>query len=344
MKMLPSNLDTVAKATWWPQNPGGNWYWRCAVPGRHLPGPAYQLRTKDLVYDGDGIGIPRQKSATAIWCYPGNASRGIIMRGMQQAGFRVLIEVDDNYMIGHTKPPGTSSDWVPKIPPPGDDTVSLEAHTRLARFVDGIIVTTEELARAYRQVNDHVYVCPNSVDPDDWEEPEKPTDGVFRIGYAASHSHYYDAADVKRALGWAANQPGVEVVMFGIRTDMGFPTTWAKWTDDLPAYRRSLQILDLGVCPLRPGPWADCKSPIKMYEYTMAGAATIVSRTMPYVSLHDQPFVLTADTPKDFFRHVKWCVRNQDGVREMARKAKEYVLGNCLIEQHIHKWQTACAT
>jgi hypothetical protein len=42
-------------------------------------------------------------------------------------------------------------------------------------------------------------VCRNSIDPLDWPEPEKPTDGVFRVGYAASASHLYDAADIDRA-------------------------------------------------------------------------------------------------------------------------------------------------
>ena len=35
-------------ATWWAQKPGGNWYWRCTVPARQLPGQALAVRYDDL--------------------------------------------------------------------------------------------------------------------------------------------------------------------------------------------------------------------------------------------------------------------------------------------------------
>lgn len=336
------NLRTGLLATWWPQNPGGNWYWRCTVPERHLPGQALALAFKDLRPHGDRFVMPRQQGGTAIWCYPGNAARGIVMAGMQAGGFRVLIEVDDNYLISHAKPPGAHTDWVAKVNK--DDVVSTQAHRRLAEFVDGIIVTTEELARAYREVNDHVYVCPNSVELQDWDEPEKPAGGVLRIGYAASHSHWYDANDVYRALSWAAVQPQVEVVMLGLKVPWdSFPYRTLPWTNDLAVYRRSLQALDVGLCPLRPSPWALCKSDIKALEYSMAGAATVVSRTEPYGAWCDQPFALTADSPKGFLKHLKWCVANRDGVKELAAKARAYVLKERLIEHHIWRWRDAVA-
>lgn len=338
------NTDTRFLATWWAQRPGGNWYWRADVPARHLPGIVRGLEHRDLERTGPNtVVMPRQRGETAIWCYPGNASRGVLMRSLQLAGFRVLVEVDDDYLIGPPMVPNGSTEWKRRINP-HEDIYSYEAHARIAEFADGIIVTTERLAQAYRDVNDHVYVCRNSVDPQDWPEPEKPNDGIFRIGYSASHSHWFDANEVTRALSWAAAQPGVEVVIFGLKRDWQFPVTQVPWTRDLAEYRRSLSVLDVGVCPLRPGPWADCKSDVKAMEYAMAGSAAIVSRTEPYREWHDQPFALTADTPKDFLRHVKWLVANQDAARELAANALNYVTENRFITQEIPKWRAACAS
>lgn len=341
LKILTGNMDTHYAATWWAQREGGNWYWRCTVPARHLPGRVIGLRFDDLREFQGNIVMPRQRSGTAIWSYPGNATRGIIMRSMQEAGFRVLIEVDDNYLIGSPPVPRGKTDWQFKLDKSMNDKHSLAAHEKLAEFVDGVIVTTETLAEAYRQVNENVYVCRNSVDTDDWEELDKPDDGIFRIGYAASLSHWFDAADVRRALSWAAEQKGVEVCMFGLDPQWSFEYKRIAWTKDLPAYRKSLQILDVGLCPLREGPWSDCKSDIKSLEYGLSGAASIVARRPPYEPWIDTDRALTASSPKDFLKQVKWCVANQDGVKEIAERAREYALSERTISQEIHKWEEA---
>lgn len=345
LERLTVNTDTKALATWWMQATAGVNYWRAQVPARVLPGEAIQLRYNDLQPSGGGVVIPRQRGNTAIWCFPGSATRGIIMRAQQEAGFRVLIEVDDNYLVTTTHQQALiatgNSSWSNKLDTSPNDAHSVEAHKRLVAFADGIIVTTETLADAYRQVHDHVYVCRNSVDPQDWPTPEKPGDGVFRVGYAASASHLYDAADITRALSWAAAQPNVEVVIYGLRHDWPFPHTQVPWTTDLTEYRKSLALLDVGLCPLRSSAWTDCKSDVKAMEYAMAGAASVVSRTPPYDGWVDSPRALTAETPKDFLRAVKWCVQNQDGARELARNAHEYVLGHRTIEHEIPRWREA---
>lgn len=344
MRVMPGNLDTQLKATWWAQREGGNWYWRCTIPSRHLPGQVLSLRYDDLrEYDGH-IVMPRHRGGAAVWSYAGNATRGILMRAQQQAGLRVLMEVDDNYLISSPPVPKGGTDWQFKLDKvSGSDRHSHEAHEKLARFADGIIVTTETLAAAYRKVNEHVYVCRNSVDLDDWEEPEKPNDGIFRVGYAASHSHWFDANDVQRALHWAAEQPGVQVVMLGLNPGWSFNYTHVPWTKDLAGYRKSLQVIDLGLCPLREGPWADSKSDIKLMEYAMSGAASVVADRPPYQDWVDSPEALTARTPKDFLKQVKWAVANQDGVREIAQAAKERILRERTIQHEIHKWAEAVA-
>lgn len=286
--------------------------------------------------------MPRQRGDTAIWPFAGSATRGILMRSMQLAGYRVLLEVDDNYLIGSPQVPGGNASWVSTIKQAQQqDLHSTEAHRKLAGFADGVIVATEPLATAYRRVNDNVYVCRNSIDTDDWAEPTRPTDGLFRIGYAASHSHWFDANDVRRALSWAASQPGVQVVLYGLDPKWSFDYLHIPWTTNLADYRKSLQLLDVGVCPLRPGPWTACKSDLKLMEYAMGGAMSVVARQPPYAEWLDTDMALTADTPKDFLKHVKWCVANQDGAREIAARANARIMSFRLINQEIPRWQEA---
>jgi hypothetical protein len=336
--LLKLGLGDEQRATWWMQKPGGNAYWRCEVPARELPGQVLQLRFDDLVKDEDHyITMPRQKGA-AIWSYAGNATRGILMAAQQEGGCRVLMEVDDNYLIGSPDVPNGHTEWSRRIDP-RTDVHNLEAHRKLATFVDGVIVTTEELAKAYREVNDHVYVCRNSVDVNDWPERDRYDDGILRIGYAASHSHWFDANDIVRALSWAASQPNVEVLAYGLNPKWSFPYLQVPWTTNLEAYRQSLQLLDVGLCPLRPGPWPNCKSDIKAMEYAMAGAMPIVSRTIPYQPWWD--LVPTCDSPKGFLKAVKFAVKNRDAIKSYADLAKNYVLDNRLIQHEIWTWKEA---
>lgn len=330
-----------AKATWWAQASPGTTYWRCEVPARRLPGQVLQLQVKDIQRNGNDYVYPRQEGA-AIWQFPGNTGRALMMAGMQQAGIPVFVEVDDNYLIPLDAQETTQ--WGIKIDRYNLDKVSREAHRRIIPWTDGVIVATEELARHYRKANPNTFVCPNSIEVDDWPEPEKPDDGVLRIGYAASASHRWDIRLLEDAFHWASRQDGVEVVLFGLAPKTGYwaginPTV-VPWTDTLADYRRSLQILDVGCCPLRETAWSRCKSDLKAMEYAMAGAMSIVSRVEPYQPWFDKP-CLIAEREKDWKKLVQWCVSNRDEVKQLAREAKDYVLKERTIEQNLWHWEEA---
>jgi hypothetical protein len=63
--------------------------------------------------------------------------------------------------------------------------------------------------------NANVRVVRSAVDPDDWPDPEKPSDGVFRVGWHGSLTHMADLPLIVDALRWAAAQDGVEVIVIG---------------------------------------------------------------------------------------------------------------------------------
>ena len=338
--------DGELLATWWRQSSPGCYYWRCLLPARRLPGQVLRFVSSDLAERSDGeLWWPRMQGA-CVWQFPGNATTGTLMRGMQTDGIRVLMDVDDNYlrvpdvMVNG----GLTSGWQVGLDRNGStDKYSFEAHARIARFVDGIIVATPALADLYSQLNPNVYVCRNSVEPTDWPEPEQRHDGVLRIGWAASHSHKFDAPLVRRALKWAADQPNVEVYTYGVGEVYKFPGRVRKvaWTDDLTEYRRSLSLCDVHICPLIETDWSRHKSDIKAMEAAMAGAWPIVSSAEPYRPWHDRTMVCT--TAKDWEDAMRWVVRHRDEIPALARKAKEYVLAERTVEHEISRWREAVA-
>lgn len=327
-------------ATWWRMKSPGGAYWRCSVPAKHLPGRVNRLLFSDLKeVDGEPT-LVNQAGGCAIWQFAGNATRGILMANQQEQGVRVLLEVDDNYLV----PAPFMQDWQQAFAVGGDtpdgDKASLAAHRQIAGWVDGIICSTDHLARVYRNVNPNVYVCPNSVDPGDWPEPAERGD-VFRIGWAASHSHHVDAPLVRRSMEWAVRQPGVEVYLLGYQPDWRGPFKRIPWTDTLEDYRATLAglALDVGICPLKPTVWANAKSDVKALEYGICGALPVCSTVEPYRAWKGP--ALWAESARDWEWALRYAVQHRDEVREKAAQAREFVLGNRTIRQSIGAWRDA---
>lgn len=342
---LRSSPPEDAKATWWTGVTPGTTYWRCQIPARHLPGQCLRLSKTDIIEHEDRYEFPWQRGV-AIWQFVGSITRGAVAATMQHQGIPILMEVDDNYLV-HTAKYGVESSWVENMATDGEDWNSVQAHRKYVEWFDGIICSTPWLADQYRDFNPNVFVCPNSVDPDDWPEPTKPDDGILRIGWAASSSHALDAPLVKRALQWASQQDDVQVIVYGDRFFRGFEYTHIPWTDTLEDYRASLGILDVGICPLRDTPWSRGKSDIKAMEYAMAGAMPIVSPVAAYGPwFYNDRRCLTADTRDDWLAALRFCVQNRDEVKRLAAAAKAYVLAERTIQDNIYRWEEAleCVT
>lgn len=326
-------------ATWWTQATPGVNYYRADMPAKHLPGKTVRMETRDVQPDGEGGHcFPRQRGA-AVWMFPGNVTRWLMMAEMVNQGRRVLVEVDDNYTTG---PPVSLSGWKPLRR--DNPQASYEAHCRIVSSAacDGVIVSTPRLGEIYQRFGKPVYVCRNSVDVSDWpQDPPHQLDGKLRIGWAGSASHQYDLADIRPALDWASRQPDVEVVILG-ELELGFPHWTIPWTDSLAQYRENVTALDVMLCPLRPSDWADCKSDVKALEAAMGGACSVVSKTEPYRPWwNGEAPGYVASTRKDYIKVLKHLVAHRDEVRQTAALARAYAVTERNIVTEIERWREA---
>jgi hypothetical protein len=350
-------------------------YVRAVLPARHLPGATAEYtdislknRFKYLQPDENGdkrVAFLDQRGDTAIWMFPGNWIPTVLMREQQLNGIRVLVEVDDNYRTG--PPDENLSEWTDTLEQAREQgkKATYEAHEKIVGnngdpWIDGLIVSTPQLAKEYEDLHPNIYVCPNCVDPDDWnpEPSHQPIVGeaigssfaisgkrqrrTLRIGWAASDSHGVDIPLIDGALKWASRQPDVEVVLVGIATyKPSFPHLHIPFAP-LPQYRKNLENIDVMLCPLYSSRWADCKSDVKAMEGAMAGAMPIVSAVPPYEPWFGQPGALVAEDQHEFVKHVQWCVKNRDHVRGMAHAARQYVLKDRTIQGNVWRWREAC--
>jgi hypothetical protein len=334
-------------ATWWVQATAGVNYYRAELPARHLPGKWVRLETWDLeTIPSDGepaFHFPRQAGDTAIWLFPGNDTKAILMAEMKLQGTKVFVEVDDNYMIPPAMP--GLSEWRTTRDSKTDEA-NYETHRKIVeRVADGVIVSTERLAEVYSALHDNIHVCRNSFDPADWDpDPPHQKDGVLRVGWAGSASHGYDVSDIRSALDWASRQPDVDVVILGQLGFEGIRYRQVPWTNSLAQYRKNICELDVILCPLRENQWSACKSDVKAVEGALAGAVPVVSRTEPYAPWwRDGGPCLVADSPKGFVRAVKELVSDREGTAKLAADAREYVLSERNIANEVETWRSALA-
>lgn len=324
-------------------------YLRCIQPARYLPGVATgemyaHTRLKDGVEtptspdDIDEVLFPFHHGKAAVLQFAGDATWAILQHHLQEQGVRTLVEVDDNYLTDPGKEIRTKSNWGQKI---GSAVHTYQGHRYIVGWADGVIVTTEQLASAYRRASDNVMVIPNPVDPWDWRHLKRVDDDVFRIGWFASGSHKADIPLVTRALEWASRQKNVEIITLGIVPGWKFPHTSIRWVDDLDAYRMMMGMLDVGLCPVVPDPFSLFRSDIKNSEYLMGGAAVICSDVPPYADWEHESNCLKAKNAKDFFHHVKRLVQNRDETKQLALEGREWVDENRNIHKLMPLWREA---
>lgn len=326
-----------AKATFYYSPTPAVAYLRCQLPARHLPGVARE--GLDIGFGPDGRHEFVGHRGTAVFQLGANQTVATVAAQMRQDDIRVLVETDDNYLAGGAKRFREHAQWGSRI---GEKANTVEGHRAVVENADGVIVTTRYLANRYRAVNPNVYVCPNQVDPDDWPTLRKPDDGVFRVGWFASASHAGDERLIRRAMEWASRQKDVEVAVLGYDPRWPFPYRRLPWATDLSAYRKAMQILDVGVAPVVATPFSRGRSDLKWLEYSMAGAASVVSDIECYEDIPDG----LAEKVKDaagFYKTVRHLVQNRDEARKMAADSRAYVLEKRTVQANITKWAEAIA-
>jgi hypothetical protein len=341
-------------ATFWRQATPGTTYWRGWLPMKYLPGNVVGMDVGSLEVEGGDVEtdkwhpdgpvrlVLKGQEGTAIWQFLGDDARSRIVFQLQRQGVRTLMEVDDTYLRFAPTLYGKNSAWTrTHAEAVANGTgYSIEMHRMQVPLMDGIICSTDFLANEYERVNPNVYVCPNSIDPTDWEGFEREESDVLRIGYYGSMSHVRDYPLVKKALKWAARQDGVEVVMIGF-VPPGFRGRSFPWTDDIMEGRKNLGKIDVGIAPLVRNHWADGKSDVKALEYAMAGVMPIVQDAPPYDPWVKRGWDFVANTSSDWETMLRLVVSERGAVATWAAEAKRYVLEERTIQGNIHKWEEA---
>jgi len=182
------------------------------------------------------------------------------------------------------------------IPPENVSNQSITAlhqesmRTHLAN-ADLVTVSTPALAERLKKYNGNIAVLPNCI-PQNMLGTDPIEKDHVRVGWAGSVTHVEDVEPAIQGLLMALDCVGYEKMR---PVFMGFlgARLAARFDPDHTYFQKPVTIdqyyprlyacgLDIGLAPIRPNLFNECKSAVKFYEYTAVGAATIASDVGPY--------------------------------------------------------------
>jgi glycosyltransferase involved in cell wall biosynthesis len=267
---------------------------------------------------------------------------------MVQNKIPFICEVDD--FLHHVSPHNTAGygAWNP-------GTLFIYRATELMRKAQGMTVSTNQLAREYFPYNDTIYVVPNYLDQQQWEHPiVRKSDGKVRIGWMGGNAHADDLKMISGVLERVVKESKGKVLFetFGMtRHELTEPGTGSvfktlrpfnntcphcNFEGDLKHYpgepldQYSMVLAskgwDIAVAPVINNSFGNCKSDLKIKEYSAAGYPIIASPIQPYrEAAENGARIVFAETFDQWYNSIKKMVKISEIRDEMTKANREWI-------------------
>lgn len=219
----------------------------------------------------------------------------------------------------------------------------------MAQSAQALTVSTNWLAREYFPYNKNIYVIPNYLDQELWDNPiTKRVGDKIRIGWAGGNAHGDDLKMISKVINKIVKEYKGKVVfetmgmteneLFGI-----FPMKNQKEVcshcgnegDMHIFYGEALNIYpmviaskgwDIALAPVINNAFGNAKSDLKLKEYSALGYPVIASKVTPYIEAkNNNAQVLLAETFDDWYNFIKALIEDKDMRDNMSRHNKEWV-------------------
>ena len=186
---------------------------------------------------------------------------------------------------------------------------------------DGLIVSTETLKKQYSDLNKNIYVIPNGIDLDIWDnlKPNNNKKDKIRIGFSGSPNHTGDVRMIKEVVTTILDKyPNVEFLFWGCCPEF-FPDykriilkqdfiTVDKFPRGLSDYN-----FDIGIAPLKDNNFNRGKSNLRWLELSALKVPCVASPTPAYAeSIVDGKTGFIADTKEQWVEKLSALIENEE--------------------------------
>ena len=213
-----------------------------------------------------------------------------------------------------------------------------------------ITVSTNQLAREYHPYHPLIYVLPNYIDKELWEQPNiKRSDGKIRIGWSGGNAHADDLHMVSKVLDKIVKEYKGKVVfetMGMTKNELGNSFEGMEnFNETCPACGYEGEVKhspgellqnhpvvmaakgwDIGIAPVIDNSFGNCKSDLKIKEYAALGIPIVASNITPYKeSINSGAQVLLAETFDEWYNNIKSLIKSNKKREEISKKNKEWI-------------------
>ena len=213
--------------------------------------------------------------------------------------------------------------------------------TALLGHCDAVQVSSEGLAQRLAPLARQVLVLPNQLPNALPPLQQRPPGGPVRIGWGGSAGHFDDLAAIAPALvAWLGRQDAVQLEVMADPVFEGlFAAAPAGRFRFLPAgplehYLRWLEGLHIGLAPLLPSDYNDCRSDVKFLEYASRGVVPVLQRCPTYAGVRDGETGLLFSAADDLLGLLDQLIADPDRRQGLAAAAYAHVQGQRRLEHH----------
>jgi glycosyltransferase involved in cell wall biosynthesis len=257
------------------------------------------------------------------------------IRGWQARGITVLYEIDD-WLHGVRK----LERHAHKEHFTRDEVASYELCMRAA---DGIICSTEWLARRYRSLNPRTWVCRNGIDARRFALTRPPRAEVG-VGWAGGTGHTASAKPWVREVGAVMRRrPDVRFISVGqpfaqwLEPEFGAERCLAIPFTALEVYPSAMAHFDVALAPAGKGGYFQGKSDLRWLEASALGIPTIADPAV-YPEIEHGVTGFHAETPQEMAAILDELVSDPALRERVGAAAHEYVMEHRTAQVAAQRW------
>ncbi len=333
------NKKKTRKVLFVARDDGGCGFFRCKQPAEFLKRSGiidaeYVLRTPTFEQLMSADLVVMQDT--------GSTDSSTLAKFMRDNKIPYITEFDD--FVFHISPHnlGGYPAWNPS-------TLFLHRSLEVARRGVGMTVSTPFLAREMFPYNNNIYVLPNYLDKDKWDQPRvKRQDDKIRIGWCGGNAHGDDLFMVAKVIDKIVKEYKGKVIFETIgmtRKELAgvFPMKIFNETcpsceyegevhhfpgeslEDYPMVLAS-KGWDIAIAPVIDNSFGNAKSDLKVKEYAAAGIPMVASKVSPYEGAVDNGAqIILAITFDEWYGAIKELIENESKRSDISRHNREWV-------------------
>lgn len=230
---------------------------------------------------------------------------------------------------------------------------------KMMRMADALTVTNEPLKKAYAPYNKNIYVLPNYIDTDRWEgvknNLQRDSDKQVVVGWYGGQSHQDDMVLIREVIPALFDKyPNVIFKWSGL-----IPEFWRAslkkykdkfdympWTQDTLSWESHFANFgfDIALAPLTDNVFNRCKSNIKWMEAAMLGLPMVASKVEAYMCIQPGKDGYLVDKYLEWMKFIGRLIDSRDLRQEIGGRAKERVLREYNLKDHVYKWRDVYET